>query len=334
MDLVGIPISLLPVLAFLALLFAMDSFKLVRPTALVTSLGAGAAAAALALVVNTHLIDSYGLDPAGVRRHTAPLVEEILKSAYLIVLLRRNRIGFMVDGVIHGFAIGAGFALVENVRYLAVLGDASAVLWITRGFGTAVMHSSTMAIFATITKVIGDRRGQPAAADVLPGLALAVGIHAAFNLFLLNPLAMTALMLIVLPLLVVYVFECSARVTGTWLGTGFDSHLELLECIETGNVRGSRVGRYLQSLRGHFPPDVVGDMLCYLQVFLELSMRAKAQLIARAAGIEVQKGEDWRENLRELRYLEKRIGRTGQLALQPLLGTGRRDLWHLRALTR
>lgn len=334
MNFLGVPLSLLPVLAFLGLLFGMDSFKLVPVRVLARSLLAGCAAAVVALWLNTEILQRLALELGTYRRYDAPVLEELAKSVFVIFLIRTNRVGFMVDAAIHGFAVGAGFALVENVQYLLTLGDGSVFLWIVRGFGTAVMHGSTMAIFATLSKSIADRRGGRALVVFVPGLVAAIFLHSLFNHFFLPPLAMTVLMLVVLPLLVILVFERSERVTRDWLGTGFDSHLELLECIWSGDMRDSRVGQYLHSLRGHFAPAVVGDMLCYLQIYLELSMRAKAQLIARQAGIQIPLGEDVQENLSELRFLEKSIGRTGQLALQPLLGSTRREIWQLGTLGR
>jgi hypothetical protein len=36
--------------------------------------------------------------------------------------------------------------------------------------------------------------------------------------------------------------------------------------------------------------------------------------------------------LKELAYLEKQIGRAGKLALAPLLGSSRRDIWEIHQL--
>ena len=58
-------------------------------------------------------------------RYLAPLVEEALKALWIAVLLRRGRVGFLVDAAILGFAVGAGFALVENVEYLRAHGRAA-----------------------------------------------------------------------------------------------------------------------------------------------------------------------------------------------------------------
>ena len=75
-------------------------------------------------------------------------------------------------------------------------------------------------------------------------------------------------------------------------------------------------------------------MLCLLRIHLELSIRAKGLLLAREAGFEAPVGEDVRANLQELRYLEGAIGRTGLLALKPILRRSSRDLWQVCLLER
>ena len=43
-----------------------------------------------------------------------------MKALVIVGLFRFNRIGYKLDAVISGFAIGAGFSVVENILYLAV----------------------------------------------------------------------------------------------------------------------------------------------------------------------------------------------------------------------
>jgi RsiW-degrading membrane proteinase PrsW (M82 family) len=332
MDFLGIPLSLTPVLTFLVLLILMDSFKLVSLRSILQTLFVGGLVAMACLVINTSLLDGFHLDPTLFRRYLAPIIEELAKSFYVAYLIRAQKLGFVVDAAIHGFAIGAGFALVENVTYLYMLGHTGILLWLVRGFGTAVMHGSTTAIFATVSKSLAERGDAPRFRIFLPGLLLAVTIHSFFNHFALHPMIMTLLLLTVLPLLVIVIFEQSEKATRNWLGTGFDSDLELLDLVITGDVRESRVGTYLESLRHRFPPSIVGDMLCYLRIHLELAMRAKAQLIAQEAGMTLDVGEDVKANFEELRYLEKAIGVTGKLAMHPFLKINNRDLWQLSML--
>ena len=55
-------------------------------------------------------------------------------------------------------------------------------------------------------------------------------------------------------------------------------------------------------------------------------------LLAREAGLEAPVGEDVRDALRELRYLEHSIGRTGLLAMKPILRQDARALWQVYLL--
>jgi len=52
----------------------------------------------------------------------------------------------------------------------------------------------------------------------------------------------------------------------------------------------------------------------------------------REAGFEVPIDADTRARLAELAYLEKSIGRTGLLAVRPLVASNQRDLWQLGLL--
>jgi RsiW-degrading membrane proteinase PrsW (M82 family) len=324
----------LPVLVFLAALRFMDSYKLVRSRMLLESLLAGALAAGLAYLANRLLLEAAHVDRALLGRAIAPLLEETLKAAFMVWLIRTEQVGFMVDAAICGFAVGTGFGLIENLYYAGALRDLSLGLWLARGLGTAVMHGSTTAMFAIVSKDLGERHKQSRRRWFLPGLLLAASVHALFNLFTINTLLTAAVMIAALPLLLLAVFERSERATRDWLGTGLDGDVETLEQILDGEVAGTRVGDYLESLKSRFPGAIVGDMLCLLRIHLELSLRAKGMLIARAAGVNVQPDESVRANLEELRYLERTIGPTGCLAMLPLRRTSSRDLWQIMLLSR
>ena len=108
--------------------------------------------------------------------------------------------------------------------------------------------------------------------------------------------------------------------------------MELLELILSEQMADSRVGRYLDSLRARFPGPVVADMFCLLRIYLELSLRAKGNLLARAAGIRIPPDPSVRANFTELRFLERSIGPTGKLAILPFMRTRSRELWQLTML--
>ena len=330
----NVAVALLPVVAFLAALLLMDSFKLVSWRGILAALGAGTLAALGASALNAGLADTFRLPLLVLSRYVAPATEEGLKALYVLYLIRRGRIGFLVDAAILGFAVGTGFALFENFEYLKALPARGLLLWMVRGFGTAILHGGATAIFAILTKALHDHwAGQTKRhLDFVPGLLLACALHFFFNRAFLPPVAATLLLLAGLPLVMILVFTRSERATRSWLGVGLDTDLELLEAIRTGSVLRTRAGAYLASLRERFPGPVVADMLCLLRIQLELGIRAKGLLLAREVGLEAPVGEDVRANLRELRYLEAAIGRTGLLTLKPILRRSSRDLWQVYLL--
>jgi RsiW-degrading membrane proteinase PrsW (M82 family) len=329
---VGIAAALLPVLLFLGLLVLLDSFKLVSPRSVFVAVSAGAAAALAAAQLDVWLLDRAVLPPASFSRYVAPPVEEALKAVWIVILLRRGRIGFLVDAAILGFAVGTGFALVENVEYLRVLDERGLALWMVRGLGTAILHGATTAVFGILAKELGERHAEWPLASLAPGYLAAVAVHSAYNHQLLPPVLSAAVLLLGLPLLVAFVFERSERRTRDWLGLSLDTDLELVDSIASGRALDTRIGHYLRSLRQRFPGEAVADMLCLLRIQAELSLRAKGLLLGRAAGLEIEVGADVRDGLRELRYLERSIGRTGLLAMKPITRQDARALWQVHLL--
>jgi len=323
-------IGLGPVVLFLGALILMDSYKLVSWKSVALALAAGVGSALVALVLNRLLL-RLGLDEMALHRTVAPVVEESVKAVYLVYLVRTARVGFLVDAAILGFAVGTGFALVENLYFAREMGNAGLGLWIVRGLGTAVMLGSATAIVGILSKFLTDRRRSTSLLLFLPGIALASAAHALFNHFILNPLVSAAAMVIAMPLLMGIVFERSDKATRDWLGEGLDHDMDLLLMIEGGHVEDTPVGAYLASLN-RLPGPVLADMLCLLRIHLELSLRAKGILIARAAGVEVPLDDEVRANFEEMRYLERSIGKTGRLAILPLRRTSGRDLWQLHVL--
>ncbi len=325
-------LALLPALLFLAGLVAMDSYKLVSVRRILAAIAAGCGSSLIAAGVHSWLAGVLPVSWPVYTRYIAPPIEEILKSLYLLYLVRTNRVGFMVDAAILGFAVGAGFALVENLYYLSVTPNASPYLWVIRGFGTAFMHGGVTAVVGILMNRFGSGpQGHPARA-MIPGLIAATAVHSLFNHFFLNPLLSTLFILLILPGLAFLVYRKSEAATRRWLGIGFDSDQELMGMITTGILAENPVGQYLQSVEDRFPGEVAADMLCYLRLHLELSIRAKGLLMMREAGFDVTPDPEVREQFAELSYLERSIGATGKMALHPFLHTRARDLWQIHML--
>ena len=327
------PIALLPVLLFLAGLVQLDGYKLVRLRMMLALVAAGAIAAGISYVVNSVAYAHFHGDFVAYSRYVSPWIEETLKAVLLVFLIRTRRVGLPVDAGIAGFAIGTGFALVENLYYLAARPHTVLAVQLIRGFGTAIMHGGTAAILGMISNTIYERRPSRGPQFLVPGLLVAVALHTGFNYLLTRPALATLATLLVLPFVILLVFDHSERILRKWLEVDLDSNVQLLESISTGNFLGSKSGSYLQSLRDRFRGEQLGDMLCYLRLHGELAVRAKGVLLLRESGLaEPPIDAETRDKLTELAQLERAIGKTGVLALRPLLVTTGKEIWQLTLL--
>jgi len=319
----------LPVLIFLGVLIYLDSYKLVSLRWVVLTIVLGAVAAAVSYAVNGTILSRLTMDFTTYSRYISPVVEESAKAAVLIWFIRSQRTGFLVDASILGFAVGTGFALLENAYYLRSIPDIHLVAWVVRGLGTAVMHGGTTAIFAIVSQLLAEFKSPKQVSIFAPGLLAAVVLHSLFNHLVFWPVFSTFVTLLAFPLLIFFVFDKSEESLRNWLEVGFDADTELLELMNSGRLSESKVGKYLQSLREKFSGEVVVDLLCYLRIHLELSLRAKGILMMREAGFEAEPDDETQAHFQELRYLEGSIGKTGKLALLPFLHVSGKELWQL-----
>jgi RsiW-degrading membrane proteinase PrsW (M82 family) len=329
------PIALVPVLLFLGALVHYDSYKLVRLGTVLTLVAAGALAAGASYPLNSWAFARYAGEFEAYSRYVSPWIEEALKALLVIYLIRTRRVGLPVDAGIAGFALGTGFALIENLYYLTSRPDAATAVQVIRGFGTAIMHGGAATTLAMISVTLAERRPHGGLQLVLPGYLAAVVLHSAFNHLLVRPALATLAMLVVLPFLIALVFQASERSLRAWLDSDLDAKVRLLEAITSGTFLDTPSGRYLQSLRERFGGEDLADMLCYLRLHGELALRAKGVLLLRESGMpEPPADADTHAKLAELAALERAIGRTGMLAMRPLLKATGKDFWQLKLLGR
>lgn len=325
-------VGLLPVLIFLAVLVFLDSYKLVRLRLVLWVILLGGVCAAGSYFINGWLLQWSQLSLLDFMRYVSPLVEETLKGLVMVYLFRSNRIGFLVDAAILGFAVGAGFAFVENLYYLYQGVGANPAVWVVRGFGTAIMHGGVTAIFGVLAQTITERSMKINPIYFLPGMLAATVVHSVFNHFPGSPVLSTVGTLLILPALLAQVFHRSAKAMHVWLELDFDADTLLLEQINSGQFAQSRIGQFLTDLTQKFEGPVVADMLCYLRIYTELAIRAKGTLLMREHGIDAPPGLGTHEKYQEMKYLERSIGKTGCLAMKPFLQMERKDLWQMNVL--
>ena len=326
-------VGMLPVVSFLASLVFLDSYKLVPMRWILGTIALGAVAGILSYPANVGASALLDINFTVLTRYVAPVIEEALKALVVLALIRKHRIGFPVDAAIYGFAVGAGFAIFENLYYLRAVPDMLLGTWIVRGFGTAIMHGGATAIFALVTHTLMGQHPSRGWLLMLPGFLVAVIAHSVYNHFFLMPIINTLIVFASLPILFTVVFQQSERSVNEWLDIGFDADAEIIELINSGDFSDSRIGTYLHSLTEKFEGPVVVDMLCYLRLHKELAMRAKGLLMMREQGFDEKPGEATKAKLEELKYLVNSIGPTGLRAMKPFLRMSRKDLWQIYMLS-
>ena len=327
-------VGLLPVCCFLVALVLLDSYKLVDIRWVLGTIAFGGITAGLSYLVHTSALDIFQISFTSYSRYASPFIEEALKGSIIVMLLYRNRIGFLVDAAIFGFAVGAGFAVIENIYMLQILPITDIRVWIIRGFGTAMMHGAATAILAVSYRALIRRKDRSPIVAFLPGLLVASVTHSVYNHFFFPPVLNTIVVLISLPVLMVIVYKQSEEAVADWLDVGFDADTELLELINSGQLSTSKVGLYLLTLKEKFRGEIVADLLCYLRLHVELSIRAKGLLMMRENGFESDVGEETKAKLVEMKFLDRSIGKTGKLAMKPFLQMSRKDLWQIYMLSK
>jgi RsiW-degrading membrane proteinase PrsW (M82 family) len=196
----GIALAAVPVFGVVAAFLWLDRYEAEPPSLLAFAFAWGAGVASFgALVVNTaslQAISEAGGDPSVTVLVVAPVVEEALKGAavLLIVLLRRREFHGVVDGLVYAGMAGVGFAFVENVLYLgrglATGGGTGLVaVFVIRCVVSPFAHPLfTAATGVALGLAARSRRASTRLLLPVAGFALAVGLHAAWNFSALSGL--------------------------------------------------------------------------------------------------------------------------------------------------
>ena len=325
-------IALLPVLVMLAALYWLDSHRLVAGRLMAWVLFAGALAALVSYAAGYWGVEVAGLGASDYALYVAPALEEVMKALLMVVLFRTNRVGFTVDAAILGFAVGAGFSVVENALYLLDVSQANHGTWIVRGFGTAIMHGGSTAIFSLAAQRATERHMHMNPAYYLPGLVVAILLHSMFNHFPVSAISATVVNLLILSILFLLLFERGAVEIHNFLEVDFTAHKRLLKQIEGGDLSGCEAGRFIGDLQQTLSGPAVEDMIEYLRLHTELILEMERILLARENDTHVEIDERTRHKLLQMHKLENRIGKAAMHTLQPHLHFSRQELWEIHIL--
>jgi protease PrsW len=114
----------------------------------------------------------------------SPIIEELFKDLFLILIIRRKKFYTVTQGIILGGAIGLGFAMIENLfYYLLNLNSVSSLasLIFYRTFFSAVMHCTTTGLFGAFLGFIMFFNPPNIVSFYLFGTATGIIIHVAWN---------------------------------------------------------------------------------------------------------------------------------------------------------
>ncbi len=324
-------ISLLPVAAFVLFLIFADSFKLISAKTMLICVAWGLLAAYIAERLNIYLGGHLDLNFSTYACYVAPLVEEPLKLLILVLLIRSGRIGFIIDAAIYGFTVGAVFAVYENITYYNDPGTDNPMVLIIRGFGTSLMHGGCSTLGAMLLIRAQDSL-RIRIFPVIQALVIALLIHSVYNHFIISPVGSTILIVLILPPALIIVFNRHEHRIRQWMEMELFSEVQLLKMIREGNIGQSRPGQFISKLKDRFSAETIMDMLCYIELYTDLSIKAKSRLMLGEAGLPYVKEAETDRKLTELKTLGKQIGRTGLMALSPVLRLKQRDIWKLALL--
>jgi protease PrsW len=332
-------IAIAPVIVCLIIFETVDAFKLVSLTEILALVAAGGVLAAVGYFANGGVLDTFPVRFGEYTRYGAPVVEETMKGLLIVGLFAFNRIGYVIDAAIAGFAIGSGFAVVENLFYLHEFIGASLGVWVVRGFGTAIMHGGASAIFSTLALVLFAPRLRISADRFrfnpllfLPGLVAAIAMHAAFNHFQNAALVAMVVVVVAVPLGLFVIFSWGDTYAHRWLAEDRETHQKLLDDLRSGAFAASHDGQALAALAARLSPAGAKDLMDYVRLNIELVVRADATLLSLEEHERVALGAEVRGQIHELHALERRLGRTPVMAVRQHLRFSRDDLWKMHEL--
>lgn len=332
-------LALVPVLVLLTVFVWLDAFALMQLREVLVLLVLGGLAAVAAYPISGRMIDTLPIGFNFYSRYLAPWIEEALKAIVMIALFRLNRIGYKLDAVVSGFAIGAGFSVVENIIYLTIFPDYGAGTWLVRGLGTAVMHGTTLALLAAIAHEFAERENREAVGDFdfhywwfLPGYLLAVAIHTTFNHFPDKPMLAMMGAAIFAPVVIIAIFHFGTAEAQRWLAADLAGHQAQLAALQAGRWPEGPAGEKIAALAARLDAEAAKRIRRYWEIQAWLVAEAEETMIEEAEGDAVFDAAQVRAAFAELAGLQRALGRGTVTTLKALLPFSRNDYWEVSEL--
>ena len=321
--------ALIPVVIYILVVYALDKFSLmsVKRLLLLVLCGMVAALACFGMFLLTGKILSESQSD-----WINPVLEEAVKAIPLLFLARRKKIVFFIDSVISGAAVGGGFSILENLFYLLLGEGMNMGTVLFRGLEVALIHMGCSAIVAAglmfSVRLVERRRSRLSIKknDVLMALFLLIAaplLHVFHNAVHFNPLMQFLVVFGSMAGLLVWTYQYDGDMIHRWLDKGLDKQVGLLRSIREGQLGATKTGQFLLSVKENFPPEVFFDLICFVQLHVELSVAAKSRFMLREAGMDFPLEEAQKQlylsQYKEYKQLEKNLGPSARMTIAPVV---------------
>lgn len=321
-------VALFPVALYIFVVYTLDNFSLVGIRDLMLLVGAGLLAAAACFGL-FRLTDPFVSER--VSDSLYPILEEAVKALPLWWLARRKKIAFFIDSVICGAAVGGGFSILENILYL-LMGNLGIGTALFRGLEVALIHMGCSAIVAVAlmfsVRLLERRHARLPVkkSDITMSLFLffvAAILHILHNYLHPDPLLQFVVVFGSLGGLLVWVYQYDGDMIHRWLDRGLDKQVALMMDIQQGHLGETKTGQFLLSVKENFPAEVYFDIICYVQLYIELAVAAKSRFMTREAGLDEPLDEATRnrylDQYAEFKNLEKALGQSAKMTVAPVV---------------
>lgn len=327
--------ALLPIAIYIFVVYKLDNFSLLSVKRLLVLVMCGM----LAAIACFGLFSLMGRVMSEKSSEIVyPIIEETVKAIPLLILATRRKIVFFIDSVICGAAVGGGFSILENIFYL-MLGDSLGVGTILfRGLEVALIHmgcSASIAVALMFAVRLSERKKT---GQVVKGRDMAMAaflltispvLHVLHNIFHFNPMTQFTIVLGTMAALLVWIFQYDEEMIHSWLDKGLDTLVNLLKSIRGGQLGQTNTGQYLLSVKKSFPPEVFFDVICFVQLHVELSVAAKSRFMLREAELDTPmdaaQKEAYLTQFSEIKTIEKRLGKSAMMIVSPVVNISPAD---------
>jgi hypothetical protein len=160
---------------------------------------------------------------------------------------------------------------------------------------------------------------------VISLLVVAPVLHVCHNTFHFNPIVQFIFVIATMGGLLVWTYFYDVGMIHSWLDTGLDKQLSLLDSIRQGHLDDTPAGNYLESVKDVFQPEDYYDIICYVLLHVELSVASRSRVMLRESGLEreLPLTNEMKEQIlsqyTEYKILEKRLGNAARMTIAPIV---------------